>query len=473
MNNKGMVRLKWLLLLGVAALAAGGWWFFQRSNDDVPQFQTAKPAAGDVTQAVTATGTLNPVLNVQVGSQISGIILKLFADFNSPVKANQIVAQLDPATYQANVHSAEGDLANAKAGLEFAQVDARRAAELLKNNLISQSEHDKTQATLHQSEAQVQIKEAALERARVDLARCTIYAPVDGIVIDRKVDVGQTVAASMNAPVLFLIANDLTKMQIDASVSEADIGTITDNQPVNFTVDAFPGRTFIGKVIQIRNSPTTVQNVVTYDTVIEVNNPDLKLKPGMTANVSIVTAERKGVLKIPNSAFRFKPTDAITNLVLAAVGETNKTAATPAFTGNESPQELQKRVSEMRERGEEVPQAIRDKVREYYKSGVLQRPAGSGHGGGEGGGHFGGGSRSASPGQPTSRTVYLLAKNSSGEPALRAVRIKTGISDGVATEVIEGLKETDEIVTGLKSSSSQISSAPQVNSFIGGMSRRY
>jgi len=472
MNNQGMIRLKWLLLLGGAALAAGGWWFFQRSNDDVPQFQTAKPAAGDVIQAVTATGTLNPVLNVQVGSQISGIILKLFADFNSPVKANQVVAQLDPATYQANVHSAEGDLANAKAGLEFAQVDARRAVELLKNNLISQSEHDKTQATLHQSEAQVQIKEAALERARVDLARCTIYAPVDGIVIDRKVDVGQTVAASMNAPVLFLIANDLTKMQIDASVSEADIGTIAEGQPVNFTVDAFPGRTFVGKVIQIRNSPTTVQNVVTYDTVIEVNNPDLKLKPGMTANVSIVTAERKSVLKISNSAFRFKPTDSITNLILAAVSETNTLAATPAFTGNESPQELQKHVSEMRERGEEVPQAIRDKVREYYKTGVLQRPAGSGHGG-EGGGHFGGGSRSASSGQPTSRTVYLLAKNSAGEPALRAVRIKTGISDGIATEVIEGLKETDEIVTGVKTAGTQISSAPGVNSFMGGMSRRY
>ena len=471
MNNKGMVRLKWLLLLGVAALAAGGWWFFQRSNDDVPQFQTAKPASGDVTQAVTATGTLNPVLNVQVGSQISGIIQKLFADFNSPVKANQIVAQLDPATYQANVHSAEGDLANAKAGLEFAQVDARRAVELLKNNLISQSEHDKTQATLHQSEAQVQIKEAALERARVDLARCTIYAPVDGIVIDRKVDVGQTVAASMNAPVLFLIANDLTKMQIDASVSEADIGTIAEGQPVNFTVDAFPGRTFAGKVIQIRNSPTTVQNVVTYDAVIEVNNPDLKLKPGMTANVSIVTAERKGVLKIPNSAFRFKPTDSITNLVLAAAGETNKTAAAPAFTGNESPQELQKRVGEMRDRGEEVPQAIREKIREYYKSGVLQRPAGFSRGG-ESGGHSGGGAHTASSGQPTSRTVYLLAKNSAGEAALRAVRIKTGISDGIATEVTDGLKEGDEIVTGLKTSS-QISAAPQVNSFIGGMSRRY
>lgn len=475
MSNKGSVLNRWLIVLATAAVIGGGiFWFMRRDADDVPQFQTTKPATGDITQAVTATGTLNPFLNVQVGSQISGIIQRLYADFNSRVTNGQIIAQLDPATYQANVHSAEGDLANAKAALEFAQVDARRAEELGKASLISQSEFDKTMATLHQAEAQVQIKQAALERAQVDFARCTIYAPVDGIVIDRKVDVGQTVAASMNAPVLFLIANDLAKMQIDASVSEADVGTILEGQNVNFTVDAFPGRNFVGKVTQIRNSPTTVQNVVTYDTVIEVNNADLKLKPGMTANVSIVTAESKGIRKIPNSAFRFKPTDAITNLVLAAAGDTNQPAAAPAFTGNESPQELQKRVSEMRERGEEVPQAIRDKVREYYKSGVLQRPAGFGGHGGEGGGHFGGGgARPASSSQPSTRTVYVLAKNSSGEPALRPVRIKTGISDGISTQVIEGLEETDEVVTGIKAAGAQASASPAVNSFFGGMSRRY
>src|ERR1051325_206180 len=168
-------------------------------------------------------------------------------------------------------------------------------------------------ASLHQAEATVKIKEASLENAKVNLARCTIYSPVDGTVISRNVDIGQTVAASMSAPVLFQVANDLTKMQIDAAVSEADIGAIDEGQNVSFTVDAFPERKFNGRVKQIRNAPTTVQNVVTYDTVIEVSNPDMKLRPGMTANASIITAERHGVLKIPNASLRFRPPEPNTN----------------------------------------------------------------------------------------------------------------------------------------------------------------
>jgi len=454
-------RLKWFLIFLVLAAIGGGVWYFTRDSDSTPQFQTTTVTRGDIVQAVTAAGTLNPVLNVQVGSQISGIIQKLYVDYNSPVKANQVVAQLDPSTYEANVHSAEGDLANAKAGLEFNQADARRADELLKNKLISQSDYDKIQATLHQSEAQVQIKQSALERAQIDLVRCTILAPVDGLVIDRKVDVGQTVAASLSAPILFTIANDLTKMQIDANVSEADVGTVEVGQSVNFTVDAFPGVNFTGKVIQIRNSPLTVQNVVTYDTVIEVSNPDLKLKPGMTANVSIITAQHSGVLKLPNAAIRFKPTDALTNKVIAAVGEASKPAI--VFTGKETPQELQKRAGEMRERGDEVPADIRNKLREFYKTGALKRPAGAR---GDSGSHV-------QTTQPTARTIYALGNDSSGDPALKAVRVKTGIGDGIYTEVTDGLKEGDEIVIGVRSAGTQISSAPGVNSFMGGMSRRY
>ena len=420
MRNKGNVWSKWLLLLGGLALVAGGGWFFLRAHEEPPQFQTVTASRGDLTNTVTASGTLNPVLNVQVGSQISGIIQKLFVDFNSPVKAGQIVAQLDPATYQANVHSAEGDLANAKAALEFNQADARRAVELLKNNLISQSEYDKSQATLHQSEAQVQIKEASLERAGVDLARCTIYAPVDGVVIDRKVDVGQTVAASMSAPILFQIANDLTKMQINANVSEADIGNIEENQTATFSVDAFPGRTFPGKVIQIRNSPTTVQNVVSYDTVIEVKNPDLKLKPGMTANVSIVTAQRTNTLKLSNAAFRYKPTADATNYLIAAIAN---------------------------------------------QTGILQHPAN--HGGGH---HEGGEPRShnANP-QPTTRTVYLLIGE--GDKArIKPITIKTGINDGTATEILKGLDEGDKAITATLSPNTANPSAS--NPFGGGMMPR-
>lgn len=466
MRNKGNVRSKWLLVLGALALTAGGGWFFLRDHEEPPQFQTATISRGDLTQVVTASGTLNPVLNVQVGSQISGIIQKLLVDFNSPVKAGQIVAQLDPATYQANVHSAEGDLANAKAALEYNQADARRATELLKNNLISQSEHDKIQATLHQSEAQVQIKEASLERARVDLARCTIYAPVDGVVIDRKVDVGQTVAASMSAPVLFQIANDLTKMQINANVSEADVGTVAENLPVNFTVDAFPNRTFLGKVIQIRNAPTTVQNVVTYDTIIEVDNRDLRLKPGMTANVSIITAQRTNTLKLSNAAFRYKPADAATNYLIAATATKTNTPGETPLTGNEPPEELQKRVSELRERGEETPPAIREKLRAYYQSGVLQRPAG-----------FGGGRRSeggeprprTTGTQPSTRTVYVLV--GAGDNArIKPVTVKTGINDGAATEILHGLDEGDKVITA--TTFPNAASQPASNPFGGGMMPR-
>ena len=273
------------------------------------EYQTATVTRGAITQAVTATGTLNPVVNVQVGSQISGNIQKLFVDFNSPVKAGQVVAQIDPAVFQASVTQAEGDLANARAALELARVTAKRTEELVAKQNSAQSELDQAIAALHQAEAMVTIKEGALQKARVDLDHCTITSPIDGIVISRSVDVGQTVAASLSAPVIFTIANDLAKMQIDANVAEADIGTVEAGQKVDFTVDAFPKRTFHGEVVQVRNAPITVQNVVTYDTVIGVNNSDLKLKPGMTANVSIVGAQRDNALKVSNAALRFRPPD--------------------------------------------------------------------------------------------------------------------------------------------------------------------
>src|SRR5215213_2027402 len=307
-QKKGTGWLKWviiLLILGGAGYA--GWWYWNKPKEKGPEFRTATVARGDITQAVTASGQLNPVVNVQLGSQISGNIQQLYADFNTIVTQNQVIAELDPSTYRAAVNQSEGELANARAALELAQVEARRGKELTDSKLLPASDYDKLIAQLHQSEAQVKIRESLLERARVDLGRCTIYAPTNGIVISRNVDVGQTVAASFSAPIIFVIANDLKRMQIDAMVSEADIGGVEIEQPVNFTVDAFPGRTFHGKVIQIRNSPATNQNVVTYDTVVSVENPDQKLKPGMTANVSIVAAEREDVVKVPSAALRFRP----------------------------------------------------------------------------------------------------------------------------------------------------------------------
>ena len=503
MANNGRNRwLKWILILVVAGAAiGGGLWYFGSEHDTAPQYQTATLTRGDLTQAVTASGTLNPVINVQVGSQISGNILKLYADYNSLVKSNQVVAQLDSATFQATVHQAEGDLANAKAGLELAKINASRSADLFKNKLIAPADNDKAVADLHQAEAQVQIKEAALERAKVDLAHCTIFAPVDGIVISRNVDVGQTVAASMNAPTIFVIANDLSKMQIDANVSEADVGTVENGQTVSFTVDAFPNRPFTGKVVQIRNSPITVQNVVTYDTVIEVSNPDLKLKPGMTATVSITTAQHSGVLKIPNLALRFKPPEPPTNqafgvkllakfgltkeskkattngVAVAASGGTNKVATSEsgpsALTGNEPPEELMRRLREMRDRGEEPPPEIRAKLRELFQSGALQRPAGAGPGMGGGAG-----ARPRST-QSSSRTVYILVTNTpagGGEavPTPQPVRVKTGISDGAYSEITEGLREGDSVITSVKLPQSQMATTPPAGTspFGGGGGRR-
>lgn len=406
-NSGGLTWLVLLLLIGGGG--AAGWWYWKRPVVETTQYFTKPVTRGDLVQAVTATGQLNPVLNVQVGSQISGMIQKLFADFNSQVKAGQVIAQIDPATYLANVHQAEGELANTRAALELAQVNARRAKDLRAGSLLSESDFDKSTADLHQAEAAVMIKEAALEKAKVDLARCTIAAPVDGIIISRNVDVGQTVAASLSAPIIFVIANDLTKMQIDANVAEADVGGVEAGQEVDFTVDAYPTRSFHGKVVQVRNAPITVQNVVTYDTVIEVANPDMKLKPGMTANVSIITARRDNVLKFPNAALRFRPADT------ADAKKSGGPSGGSAGTG---------------------------------------RPGGPGRGKGE---------------RSPTRTIYTLASTNATAPV--SVQIKTGISDGAFTEVVEGLKEEDLVVTGQNFSSSPGAAKP-ANPFGGGSGMR-
>lgn len=365
------------------------------------QYQTATVTRGPITQAVTATGTLNPVVNVQVGSQVSGNIQKLFVDFNSQVKAGQVVAQIDPALFQATVTQAEGDLANAQAALELTQINAKRTQDLFAKQNSAQADLDQAMANLHQAQANIKIKQGALDKAKADLDHCTITSPIDGSVISRSVDVGQTVAASLQAPIIFTIANDLAKMQIDSNVAEADVGSVAVDQKVDFTVDAFPSRTFHGQVVQVRNAPITVQNVVTYDTVIGVSNADLKLKPGMTANVSIVIAQRDDVLKVSNAALRFR-----------------LEGATPASEKKSPP-----------------PKS---------------------------------GSRDASAQQRRSgeRTVYVLQGS---QP--HAVQIKTGISDGITTEVLEGLKEGDKIVTAKLGGTAAQTPAP--NPFSGGQQRRF
>src|SRR5215813_2713444 len=326
-NKNGNTWLGWVVaLLVFGGGAAAAIWYFVADHESASQYQTAQVTRGDLIQSVTASGQLNPVVNVQVGSQISGRINKILVDFNSEVKSNQVIAHIDPASYQAAVLRAEADVANAKANLALAEVQSTRANSLFTNNLISASDHDTAVAQAQQAAAQLLSAEAALTNSKVDLSRCTIFAPVDGVVISRNVDVGQTVAASFNTPTLFLIANDLTKMQIDALVSEADIGGVAVGQNVNFSVDAFPYRTFHGQVSQIRYGAITNQNVVNYDCIVEVHNEDLKLLPGMTATISIVIAEKKDAIKVSNGAFRFRPPEVIAS-------ETNQTRVAESGSG--------------------------------------------------------------------------------------------------------------------------------------------
>ncbi|PKN33837.1 MAG: efflux RND transporter periplasmic adaptor subunit [Deltaproteobacteria bacterium HGW-Deltaproteobacteria-19] len=318
-----MNRKTIFITAGVALLiaVAAGWFFLHKSNG--PFFKTAKAARGDLQAAVTATGTVNAVTTVLVGTQVSGTIKELYVDYNSPVKKGQVLAQIDPVSLQAQVDQARANLRLAEANVEKAVAaaqDAKRTFERNKTlytaNFIARSDLDtaetnasSTAASLSAARAQVQQNRAALTLADTNLRNTRILSPVDGTVISRSIDVGQTVAASFQTPTLFNIAQDLTRMQIDTNVDEADIGKVKVGQPVTFTVDAYPEAPFQGDVSVVRNAPTTVQNVVTYDVVVKVANPDLKLKPGMTANVSIIIDRRTAALKVPNAALRFRPAD--------------------------------------------------------------------------------------------------------------------------------------------------------------------
>jgi HlyD family secretion protein len=324
------------IVAGVAIIAIIGiaFFFVVRNKDSAPQFRTEKVARGDIVSTVTATGTVNAVTTVQVGTQVSGTIKQIFVDFNSSVKKGELIAQIDPALFEAQVAQQKANLVTAKANLakaEVAVVDTKRTRdrnrELFAKNLIARSDLDTADTNYESAVAQVNANKAltqqaaaALATAETNLRYTRIISPVDGTVVSRNVDVGQTVAASFQTPTLFTIAQDLTKMQIDTNVDEADIGKVKDGQDVEFTVDAYPDVTFRGKVSQVRNAPISVQNVVTYDVVVKVDNPELKLKPGMTANVSIIVERKEGVLKVPNAAMRFRPSEKV-------AGESRKTRA--------------------------------------------------------------------------------------------------------------------------------------------------
>ncbi len=313
------------LVLSLAALLLIGWglWSWRHAGPPPIHFKTAAVDRGPITAIVTATGTVNPVVSVQVGSQVSGKVSELFADFNSVVKKGQVLARIDQQPFQARVRQARAAVKSAKGNLDKAKnmgrqrkLELDRMASLKQQAFVSQADVDLAETNYHDAAANVEVLQAQLDQAEatlasaeLDLGFTTIYSPVNGTVVSRNVDVGQTLAAAFQTPILFLIAQDLTHMQVNTNVSESDIGGVTEGKTATFRVDAYPRHFFDGIVTQVRNAPISIQNVVTYDVVITVENQDLKLKPGMTANVTIVTAKQEEPLRVPNGALRFRMPD--------------------------------------------------------------------------------------------------------------------------------------------------------------------
>lgn len=296
-----------IIALVAAAIALLGWWGLRASPEAGTRYETVAVDRGAVRQVVSANGTLNPVVLVNVGTQVSGTVASLHADYNDRVKAGQVLARLDPSLTEAQLAASRASVANAQAELRLAVANERRSRELFDAKMVAQSALDQAESELARAQAQVALARAQVQRDETNLRYTIIRSPVAGVVIARDVDIGQTVAASFQTPTLFKIAKDLRQMQIDTSVAEADIGGLRVGMPVSFTVDAFAGREYRGSVRQIRLNPKIEQNVVSYNVVIDVNNDDLSLVPGMTANVRILIAERDNVLRLPNTVLRYRP----------------------------------------------------------------------------------------------------------------------------------------------------------------------
>ncbi len=501
--NRGMNKRALVIAALSAALIGGSYFAWQKfgNGSDAPQFKLVKVENGPLTAVVSATGTLTPVVSVQVSSQVSGQIREIFVDFNSTVKQGQLIARIAPETFEHKVNQAAADLEasraavgvqlaeglRARANLAEAQRDYERKKMLVDKNYISPAERDKARSLYDAADAALQVvesqaknasavvrqREAQLGQARVDLERTQIRAPVDGIVVKRSVEPGQTVAASLQAPEMFVIAKSLSDMQVEASIDEADIGRVKAGQTATFTVDAFPGRSFSGEVKQVRKAATVVSNVVSYTVVVSASNPDLTLLPGMTANVRITTAQRDKVLKVANAALRFRPPG--TSDEKKPASSSTPSAVSPAPTsggggggGSSGPGQLRERLTAelkldadqqeklaavfagMRDKfmaARELPEAERTKASERNRAEIREKVAvfltdeqktrytqmnaeaaatRSGAGGGEG-------------------RVWTLDANGKPQP----VTIKLGLTDGSMTQIVSGeIKEGSEVITG-------------------------
>lgn len=489
----------------LAVVGTAGWYFWGNREAGAEEYMTAKVERGDIRNSVFATGTLQAVTTVQVGSQVSGTISALYADFNTHVRKGQVVAQLDPSILQAQVASARANLEQAKANLVDAQAKVLGAKSTVQNQQAGVSsasanlaalkaqmddaasllkrqealaasglvpERDlesartnfraaearykqaaaqldqarnseqssatsglaQAEAQVKQAQAQVRQTEASVKLAEVNLSHTTITSPIDGVVVSRNVDVGQTVAASLSAPTLFTIANDLTQMQAIANIDQADIGAINENNSVTFTVDAFPGRKFDGTIKEIRLSPQNVQNVITYNVVIDVKNPDLKLMPGMTTNLTFGVAERKNALRLPNAALRFTPKDMtqekIREIMRSMRGQ-----------GGQGQQDQPAQQGQQGQQAQAGGSNANQPSRAQGQGGQGQRAQG------EGGQRRGGAGGSGIPMEGQWRLVWVLGPDKKPLPR----RVKLGITDGTATEAMDGnLQEGDLVIVGQK-----------------------
>ncbi len=466
-----------VIVLGVAAALSAAYFYKFKDSAKPPEVATVAVSKGDIIQSVTATGVLQAPTSVDVSSQISGQIKELNVDYNQPVKKGDVLARIDPATYESRLRQAEASLASTTASNSLARLNAERTRELRSKNLVAQQELDASEAQLAQSNAQMLTAKATVEDARVNLDRCTIYAPIDGIVLDRQCDIGKMVAASLNAPTLFTLVTDLSKMQISADVAEADIGTVAIDQEVTFNVDAFPNRQFTGRVAQIRNLPKTQQSVVVYSTIIEVSNEGQRLKPGMTANVSIIIAKRTGVLKVANAGLRARIPEKYlpTKTEAAATAKTEpsatptSTAAAPASTpatasggGDKRAQfrQLMQDAGVTFSREQPMSEADRQKLIKLAAERGIEVPE-----------RFLNGRRNSSSGEDavTTRTVYRLA-NPLPDLKVEPVSVKFGITDGSSTEVLEGLKDGDTVVSSIFIPGDAASQPSQARNPFGGQS---
>lgn len=379
------------------------------------QYKTEKVDRGNVTMTVTSTGTLSAVTTVQIGSQVSGVISRLYVDFNSRVNKGQLLAELDPTPFQAQVEQRRADVSRAQIETANAKVTYERQRRLAAAGLASQADLDAAKAQYESAQAQVNQSSAALRQSETNLKYTKIVSPIDGIVVDRQYDVGQTVAASFQAPTLFSIAQDMTKMQVQADVDQSDIGRVQVGQVVRFTVDAYPDEEFRGRISQMRLNASVNQNVVSYPVMIEVGNPDERLRPKMTANVTIDVAQVRDVLRIPNAALRFKPPEPEGGQKTETTGAA-RTATTSTAGG--------------------APSAERQAFRMGQRGSGMEGAAG----------RFGGGVR-VQPKRP--QTVYIMT----ADKKLQPVEIRAGISDGRYTQVVDGnLKIGDNVIVGLATS---------------------